>query len=107
MHLVLAEISVRTFDWLDYAIFGAYFLVNLVVGWWWAHKRPSTDGFLRGERRIKWWAAGISFYATATTSISFMAIPAKTYATDWRSIGSAPAQVVATLIVAFGFVALL
>lgn len=107
MPTVLAAISVRTFDWLDYAIFGAYFVVNLGVGWWWARKRPSSDGFLRGERKIKWWAAGISFYATATTSISFMAVPAKSYATDWRFIGSAPAQAAATLLVAFVFVALL
>ncbi len=29
-------------------------------------------------------AAGISLYATGTSAISFMAIPAKTFFTDWK-----------------------
>ena len=35
--------------------------------------------------------AAVSFFATATSSISFMALPAKTYATDWGVFLSAPA----------------
>ncbi|MBI2514446.1 MAG: sodium:solute symporter [Opitutae bacterium] len=100
----LATVGIRTFDWLDYLVLGAYLATNLVVGWRWARRRQSADGFFRGERRVRWWAAGISFYATATTSISFMAVPAKSYATDWRAIGSAPAQAAATLVIAFCFV---
>lgn len=100
----LATAGIRTFDWLDYLVLGAYLAVNLGVGWRWARRRQSADGFFRGERRVRWWAAGISFYATATTSISFMAVPAKSYATDWRAIGSAPAQAAATLLIAFCFV---
>lgn len=107
MSHALAVISVRTLSWPDYAVLLAYLAVNLGVGTWWAQKRQSSDGFMKGSSRVRWWAAGISFYATATTSISFMAIPAKTYATDWRFIGSAPAQVAATLVIAFVFVGLM
>jgi len=103
----LATVGIRTFDWLDYLVLCTYLAINLVVGWRWARRRQSADGFFRGERRVRWWAAGISFYATATTSISFMAVPAKSYATDWRAIGSAPAQAAATLVIAFVFVAAL
>lgn len=100
----LASVGFRTFDWLDYTILCAYLAINLGVGWFWSRGRQSSEGFFRGDRRVRWWAAGISFYATATTSISFMAVPARSYATDWRAIGSAPAQAAATLLIAFCFV---
>lgn len=104
---LLATAAIRTLDWSDYLVLCSYLTVNLGVGWWWAKKKQSSEGFLQGHRQVRWWAAGISFYATATTTISFMAIPAKSYATDWRAIGSAPAQTAATLLVAFVFVGLL
>jgi len=104
---VLAVISVRTLAWPDYLVLFAYLAVNLGVGWWWARKRQTSDGFLKGSSKVRWWAAGISFYATATTSISFMAVPAKTYATDWRFIASAPAQAAATLLIALVFAGLM
>lgn len=107
MPATLATIAVRTLDWSDYLVLLTYLAINLGVGWWWARKRQTSEGFLRGHRQVRWWAAGISFYATATTTISFMAIPAKSYATDWRAIGSAPAQAAASLLVAFFFIGLL
>jgi Na+/proline symporter len=37
----------------------------------------------RNGQRVPWWAAGLSIYATVLSSITYMAIPAKTFATDW------------------------
>lgn len=100
----LASATFHSFDWVDYAILCAYLAANLFLGWRLSRRRQSSEHYFRGDRRVRWWAAGISFYATATTSISFMAVPAKSYATDWRAIGSAPAQAFATLVIAFCFV---
>ncbi len=107
MPSILATVEPRLLNSLDYVVIAIYFALNLGIGWWCARKHQSADDYLRGGGKTSWWAAGISFFATGASSISFMAIPAKTYATDWLSFGSVPAQGGATLIVAFVFVALL
>jgi len=56
---------------------------------------------------VAWWALALSMFATGTSSISFMALPAKTYQTNWLSFGSAPAQAFAGVVVGLVFVRLL
>jgi SSS family transporter len=55
----------------------------LAIGLHFAGKRKDSDDFFRAGRRIPWWAAGLSIYATMLSSLTFMAVPAKAYATDW------------------------
>ncbi|HWA10772.1 MAG TPA: sodium:solute symporter [Opitutaceae bacterium] len=105
---LLAAVPARTMSWPDYVALAAYFALSLAIGWWCSRrKRASSGGFFLGNRHIPWWAAAISFMATATSSISFMALPARTYESDWLSFGSAPAQVLAGIVVGVFFVAAL
>ena len=46
-------------------------------------REGDADDFFKGGGRIPWWAAGISIYATMLSAITYMAYPAKAYATDW------------------------
>ena len=102
---LFAAFEIRTLDYRDYSVLGVYFLVRCRDWiWWCATRNRSSDDFLRAGGRTSWWAAGISFFATASSSISFMAIPAKTYSSDWMAFGSVPAQVIATLSLAIAFV---
>jgi SSS family transporter len=106
--LTLAAIVPRTLTGLDYLALVFYFALNLGVGWWCARRRRGSSGdFFLGGGRIAWWAAAVSFFATATSSISFMALPAKTYSTDWGVFLSAPAQALAGCLVGVVFVGLL
>lgn len=105
--LSLAAVSPRTMTWPDYLTLAAYFSVSLAIGWWWRRKKQSSGEFFLGDRKLPWWAAAISFMATATSSISFMALPARSYATDWLSFGSAPAQAIAGMVVGIFFVGVL
>lgn len=99
---------VRTLAPLDYLVLTLYFAVNLGIGWWCARrKRASSGDFFLGGGRIAWWAAAVSFFATSTSSISFMALPAKTFQTDWLVLGSAPAQALAGVFVGLVFVGML
>src|SRR6266545_1490069 len=104
---LLAVVSPRYLAWPDYVTLAAYFALSLAIGWWWRRKKQSSGQFFLGDRRLPWWAAAISFMATATSSISFMALPAKSYSTDWLSFGSAPAQAFAGMLVGIVFVGLL
>ena len=101
---LLAVISPRTLAWPDYAALSVYFTLSLAIGWWWRRKKQSSGQFFLGDGRLPWWAAAISFMATATSSISFMALPARAYATDWLSFGSSPAQAFAGVVVGVVFV---
>ena len=45
--------------------------------------RKGAEDFFKGGGRIPWWAAGISIYATMLSAITYMAYPAKAFATNW------------------------
>ncbi len=68
--------------WPDIVAVAAYLLAVLALGGVFSRQKD-TDQFFLAAHKIPWWAAGISIYATMLSSITFMAIPAKAYATDW------------------------
>lgn len=72
------------FSWLDYAVLAIYLLAMIGIGLYTAKNQNSTDDFFRGGQRIPGWAAGLSIYGTQLSAITFMSIPAKTYATNWN-----------------------
>jgi SSS family transporter len=55
----------------------------LSLGYAFMKRESGTEDFFKGGKRIPWWAAGMSIFATMLSAITFMAIPAKTYATNW------------------------
>lgn len=81
---------------IDYLVVIGYFVVLASIGFYFA-KQESSAEFSLGNRKVKWWAAGISMFATGASAISFMAIPALAFATNL--VWTLP--VVATLIPAY------
>lgn len=71
-----------SFGWINYASLALYPIVMLLVTWR-VGKKQTSDEFFRAGKRIPWWAAGLSIYATMLSSITFMAVPATAFATDW------------------------
>ena len=71
------------FGGLDAAVLGLYLLAMVAVGGLFSLRNKNTNDFFRGGQRIPWIVAGLSIFATMLSSITFMAIPAKAYATDW------------------------
>jgi SSS family solute:Na+ symporter len=61
---------------LDWAIIIMYFAVVAAIGAWFARKQSSMETFALGGRKVKWWAAAISMFATGVSTISYMALPA-------------------------------
>lgn len=68
---------------LDIAVIVLYFAVLSFLGYYFSKRQKNTNDYFKGGGRIPWWAAGLSIFGTALSAITFMAIPAKTYATDW------------------------
>ncbi|HUT13975.1 MAG TPA: sodium/solute symporter, partial [Thermoguttaceae bacterium] len=73
----------KEFGPLNTAVLGGYLLALVGMGIYFARREKTTADFFIGGRRVPWWAAGISIFGTQLSAISFMAIPAKVYATDW------------------------
>lgn len=83
VHEGTVSVSARVFSTLDYVVLAAYLLPLLFIGYHFSGRNETTEDFFLGGRRIPWWAAGLSIYATQLSAITFLAIPAKAYAEDW------------------------
>ncbi|RZA34813.1 MAG: sodium:solute symporter, partial [Lysobacteraceae bacterium] len=87
--------------WLDWIVIVVYLGAMLGIGLYFylREKRGSTSDFFVGGRSIPFWAAGISLYATNVSSISFIAIPAKAFETNWQYLANNLIAVVGLMFV--------
>ena len=81
----VAEVAPRGhgFGAVDAAVLALYLIGLVAIGLRFQKRSESTDDFFLAGRRIPWWAAGISIFATQLSAITFVATPAVAYATDW------------------------
>lgn len=78
------EMTMRpTFGWINWTVLIAYLIGMILLGYYFMRRESDAEDFFKGGGRIPWWAAGISIYATMLSAITYMAYPAKAYATDW------------------------
>jgi SSS family solute:Na+ symporter len=94
---------------LDWAVIIVYLVGMLGIGLYFylKEKRQSTSEFFVGGRSIPFWAAGVSLYAANTSSISYIAIPAKAFETNWQYMTNNLIAVVGLMFVAVWIVPLL
>ncbi len=79
-----------------------YLAAMFGIGVYCARFNKSTDDFFRGGQSVPWWAAGLSIFATMLSSITYMAMPAKSYATDWVIfVSNLPILLLAPVVIIF------
>lgn len=95
--------------WIDWLVIVVYLVSMIGIGMYFylREKRNSTSDFFVGGRSIPFWAAGVSLYATNTSSISFIAIPAKAFETNWQYMTNNLIAVLGLMFVAVWIVPLL
>lgn len=71
------------FSTIDYVVLGLYFLGMVLIGLWTSQHQHSTADYFKGGEKIPGWATGLSIFGAKLSAITFIGIPAKTYATDW------------------------
>lgn len=69
--------------WLDYAVIILYLIILVWMGAHFAKRGKTTKDYFTAGKRIPWWAAGISIFGTSLSAITYMAVPAKAFGTDW------------------------
>ncbi|MFZ2339213.1 MAG: sodium/solute symporter [Bacteroidales bacterium] len=78
--------TIQSFGLMNNIVLILYFGVLVFMGWFFSKRQKTSNDYFRGGGRVPWWVAGLSIFGTALSSITFMAIPAKAYATDWSYI---------------------
>jgi SSS family transporter len=90
------------FGWLNWVALIVYLAMMVWVGFIFNKKDQTTNNFFTASGKIPWWAAGLSIYGTQLSAITFMAIPALVYATDWSlAVGPVMIAVVAPIVVKY------
>ena len=70
---------------LDLVVICTYILGIVVFGAWFYRKSGTLEGFTVGSRDLPGWAIGLSILATYLSSISFLALPGKSYPGTWNA----------------------
>jgi cyclically-permuted mutarotase family protein len=96
--------AAHPFGILNYSILGLYLLISVLIGLYFARKQKSTEDYFTGGGRIPWWAAGLSVFGTLLSAITFMAIPAKAFVTDWSFFFLNITAILITPLIAFVFI---
>ena len=71
------------FGTMNWVVLGGYLLGLVWIGVWCSRRESGTDSFFLAGRRVPWWAAGLSIFSTMLSAITYLAIPARAYATNW------------------------
>lgn len=79
----ITDHSREGFSWVDIIVIILYFAALLGIGVFFSKRQKNANDYFKGGERIPWWAAGLSLFGTALSAITFMAIPAKAFSTDW------------------------
>lgn len=71
------------FGWINFTVIGIYLLSIVGIGVFFYFRNKSTDDFFKGGGRVPFWVAAFSIFATMLSSITFIAVPGKAFATNW------------------------
>ncbi len=97
--VVMTKRALHAIDWVLIVVYLAF---SAGIGLWFylREKKSNNTDFFLGGRNIPWWAAGLSLYATGTSAISYIAIPAYSFATNWQLLGQNVVGLATTAFVA-------
>ena len=93
-------------DWLVILVY-LFGMLGIGLYFYTRHAQDTKSDFFLGGRSIPFWAAGISLYASNASSISYIAVPAKAFATNWQYLMSNLIVVLGLVFVAIWIVPLL
>ena len=85
----------------DVTVVVIYLAAMLGIGLWCSRGgTASTADYFLADRELNWFVGGVTLYATATSAISFVSIPAKSFATNWQYMAYNYVTLVGTSIAA-------
>lgn len=90
------------FGLANYLTLGAYLALIVWMGWFFSKRNTTSDDYFLGGKRVPWWAAGLSIYATMLSAITYLSQPALAFAFDWQAyLGYLGILMVAPVVIFF------
>jgi SSS family solute:Na+ symporter len=68
----------------DLLVLIVYLAGTMALGLWVSRGQRTSESFMSAGRRVPGWAVGLSIVGTYVSSISFLALPGRAFATDWN-----------------------
>lgn len=94
----------KNFSVFDYIMLFGYLALIAFLGYFFSSRNKSSKDFFLGGQKIPFWAAGLSMMAAQVSSVGFMAIPAKSFATNWSYFAGVLTWFVVVPVVIYAFV---
>ncbi len=92
-----------SFTWIDWVVLLLYFSATMSIGFYFYRKTRTTAGFTAAGQSMPGWACGLSIFATYLSSISFLALPGKAFASNWNPFVFSLSLPIATIVAAYFF----
>ena len=83
--------------WFDWVVILLYFIAMFLIGVFFSRRTKSTNDYFNAGARVPAIVTALSIYATALSSISFIAVPASVYNNGWL-LGMAPLGIILLMI---------
>lgn len=72
------------FTTLDGVVLAVYFAGTMAIGLGFWRRSRSVEGYTAADRSLPGWLTGLSILGTYVSSISFLALPGKAFASNWN-----------------------
>jgi SSS family solute:Na+ symporter len=92
-----------SFTWIDWAVLLFYFSATMLIGFYFYRKTRTTAGFTTASQSLPGWACGLSIFATYLSSISFLALPGKAFASNWNPFVFSLSLPITTIVAVYFF----
>jgi SSS family transporter len=90
--------------WLDYVVIAGYLVAITSFGSWFARFQKTTRDYFLTDRSIPWWAICFTIVATETSTLSFIGVPAGSYAGSMAFLQLAMGYIVGRFLVSLLFI---
>jgi SSS family solute:Na+ symporter len=89
---------------IDGVVLAGYLAATVALGLWAGRKSRTPERFMAAGRKMPGWAVGLSILGTYVSSISFLALPSKSYSANWNAFAFSLALPLATWLAVKYFV---
>ena len=89
---------------VDYLVIGAYLVAITAFGSWFARYQKTTRDYFLTDRSVPWWAICFTIVATETSTLTFIGVPAQTYAGNMTFLQLALGYVIGRVLVSILFI---
>src|SRR6188472_3875648 len=90
--------------WVDYVVIAGYLLAITAFGSWFARFQKTTRDYFLTDRSVPWWAICFTIVATETSTLTFIGIPAQSYAGNMVFLQLAAGYVIGRVLVSILFI---